>query len=564
MSVSEPPTRPVTPDPALSALAERNRDESPADSVSDDGKFNAPKVVLLIVIALAPFWAIPVAHLASDPDTATGFSQYELPYYVANGRAAFERGNGVFYPNPYDPSAKAPSIYVHWLPWCFGLLTAKLGFDPGDVILTFTFFASIVFAWATWQLVALRSNSDRQQNLSFLLAMWGGGVLCAAGTIAAMANSQTWLASVLQFDPGQGMWFLNWGRNSLFPTEAIYHALVAWCWVSEIRRHRRAANISLLLLATTHPWSGIELLLTINFWRAIEFLRSRDAVNRNQLSISIATLVAFLGYYKIWLPGFPSHAELQNVWELNWSLSWTSAALAYLPVAIPCGVLLRRKLATGSLGRTEQFLLAALFVATGLAFHDRLIPPVQPLHFTRGYVWMPLFLLSLPVVFDWCHAWTQASHVKAAMVCAFAGCLFLSDNIVFSIVHSQRQFSKTDGFHLMTDERALLQTLHNLPDTTGRIVLTESETLNYLLPTYTNVRPWLGHHFNTPSFPVRKATWDGCFEDDRVHADRIPQEVDVVIARRSRNALSLTQDSAWRPLDLQNGAWNGWSRALGK
>ena len=277
MSVSLQPSKPPAVQARLDNVAsDRSTAESDSSDLLNDGPFNAPGVVLLLVVALVPFWAIPVAHLASNPQTATGFFQYELPYYVANGRAAFERGDGVFYPNPYAPSPDAPSVYVHWLPWSLGLLTAKFGFDPGDVIFTFTFFASIAFAWATWKLVALRTEPGRQQNLSFLLSMWGGGLLCVAGMIFGLANSQAWLDSVLQFDPGQGMWFLNWGRNALFPTEAIYHTLVAGCWVAEIRRQRIAANVCLLLLATTHPWSGIELLLTINLVLKFMFCKVKE------------------------------------------------------------------------------------------------------------------------------------------------------------------------------------------------------------------------------------------------------------------------------------------------
>ena len=70
----------------------------------------------LLCLSVLPFLAIPIAHLLSNIQTATGFFHYELPYYVANGRAALERGNGLFYPNPFDPAADAPAIYAHWLP----------------------------------------------------------------------------------------------------------------------------------------------------------------------------------------------------------------------------------------------------------------------------------------------------------------------------------------------------------------------------------------------------------------------------------------------------------------
>ncbi|MEQ9406251.1 MAG: hypothetical protein RIK87_00940 [Fuerstiella sp.] len=614
------PTPPAARTPAAMDRLRTPAGGSGAAADVPDSGFSAPRMVGLLVLSLIPFWAIPVAHLASEPTTATGFFQYELPYYVANGRAAFERGNGVLYPNPYDPSPDAPAIYVHWLPWMLGLLTAQAGADPGDVMLTLTFFASLFFAWATWQLVRLRIPSGRGRPLAFLAAMWGGGLLSAAGIAANLLSSVTWTDSILQFDPGQGMWFLNWGRNALFPTEAIYHAIVALCWVAEIRRRRMSANIWLVLLATTHPWSGLELLLTINLWRGVEFLRARydkaeqssllidstdqrqtpspDAadklspesenirtVTRNQLSMSIFLLAAFLGYYKIWLPLFPQHAALQQVWELDWHLTWTSAALAYLPVLLPCVLWLTNRGRSSPVAdsgitddqpeaateqqtpseadrSTRRFLVCALCVAAGLAFHDRIISPVQPLHFTRGYVWMPLFLLGLPKLMTWWQIARQGSVLPMATA-VLAVALLFADNLLFAAVHCQRQFAGQDGFHLDVHERALLATLHHTPATQGTTVLTDSQTVNYLLPTYAHVRPWIGHHFNTPDYPQRHDTWQRCFPSNRVDLSAVPDDIDLLVLQRSRDASALQTDPAWDVLPLKNGQWLAWIRTAG-
>ena len=556
MSVSTPPSPPKIDSRNVGDFD--GVDETTAEHGSASGRFTAPKTVGLLVLVLLPYWIIPLGHVASNPATATGFFQYELPYYVANGRAAFERGNGVFYPNPYDPADEAPSIYSHWLPWAFGFLTAKAGFDPGDVILAFTFFASLAFALSTRELVRLRTESHGYEVFGFLGAMLGGGTLCLVGAFVGAFTAESFTDSVLQFDPGRGMWFLNWGRNALFPTEAIYHALVAGCWIFEIGRRSSLANVLLLLLITTHPWSGLELLFTINLWRATEYLVERTSTSRNQLIVSVVALAAFLGYYKVWLPSFPSHAELQDVWELNWSVTWTTAALAYVPVLIPCLIRIRRQMKARQITRPERFLICALFVAVGLAFHDRLIKPVQPLHFTRGYVWMPMFLLGLPVMLEWLKAFRQRSR-RFGIAVVVVLLLIVADNLIFSALHFHRQFTKLDGFHLDTDERALLATLHN-SQYASHVVLTESETLNYLLPTYAHVRPWLGHHFNTPRFPERKETWKQCFESQSIDSSQIPSDVDLVILRLRSDAASLISDDEWQLTDLQNAGWQGWKR----
>ncbi|MEZ6059664.1 MAG: hypothetical protein R3C19_04815 [Planctomycetaceae bacterium] len=522
------------------------------------------KTLLFSGLLLLPFWMIPIAHLLSSPDTATGLFQYELPYYVANGRAAFERGDGIFYPNPYDPSPNAPVIYAHWLPWVLGWLTAKCSADPGDTILAVTFFASLMFAVATRTLVRQRLGTGQgtgpskgTERVAWMTAMWGGGLLSFAGLLLPTPTGTAGIETLLRFDPGNGLWFLNWGRNALFPTEAVYHTLVAVCWVFELRERRGISTACLLFLATTHPWSGIELLLTIMFWRTVQLLRRRNRSSAAWWLLCGSLMAGFLAYYKIWLPSFPEHAELQSVWELDWSLSWTTAIPAYGPISVAALLYVTGRMKSGSCSGSDQFLLCAFVVAAGLAFHDRLIAPVQPLHFTRGYVWMPLFLLALPKLTEWWQrAWSRSLSARVLAVTLVA--MLCSDNAAFSIVHTIRQYSGKDGFYLTADDRALL---HDLPEKCpGAVVLTESETLNYLAPAYGGVRPWLGHHFNTPQFPVRRERFEAGFPGSRVSVSQIPPEVDVLLIRRDRDASALADSGRWIDIDLHNAGWSAWLR----
>jgi hypothetical protein len=73
-------------------------------------------IVLVVGLALLLWLTILAVHYAGNGESATGFIQYDQPYYVANGRAVFDRDNGVLYPNPSDADADAPMIYFHWLP----------------------------------------------------------------------------------------------------------------------------------------------------------------------------------------------------------------------------------------------------------------------------------------------------------------------------------------------------------------------------------------------------------------------------------------------------------------
>jgi hypothetical protein len=71
------------------------------------------QIVLVVGLSLLSWMTILAAH------------------YVANGRAVFDRGNGLLYPNPSDADANAPVIYFHWLPWILGAVVTQLSIAPG-------------------------------------------------------------------------------------------------------------------------------------------------------------------------------------------------------------------------------------------------------------------------------------------------------------------------------------------------------------------------------------------------------------------------------------------------
>ncbi len=517
----------------------------------------------LVLAGVLPFWLPPAAHVVGDPETASGLYFYELPYYIANGRAAFDRGNGVLYPNPYDPSASAPAIYVHWLPWMLGLSTAVLGLDPGVAMLLLGLLASLAMSAATLRLVRFLTPPGASAWRWYLLAMWGGGLLAAAGAVFG-SGGPSWTESVLSFDPGRGLWFLNWGRNALLPTEAAYHAIVATCWLLELKQHRRGSNLCLLLLATTHPWSGLELLLTISVWRGVLWLESRTRENLWQVLLSGGLLMAVLAYYKLWLPSFAAHAQLQHVWELDWSISGITAVLAWGVVAVPAALRVRSSWSRGALSRPDRFLMCAVAVAAGLALHDRFMKPVQPLHFARGYVWLPLFLLALPWFSAAARRW-MAGGMAGRLALSAAVIVMVSDNAVFCVAQSARQYAGTDGFFLTADDRALLQQLNNEGRlrATAPVVLVDSLRLNYLLPAYSRTRPWLGHMFNTPDYAARLKRVERCFEPGGVSLRDVPPEVEFLVVRAGHD-LPLQESPGWVPVadgpNPANAAWRVWIR----
>ncbi|MCA9058348.1 MAG: hypothetical protein KDA85_07610, partial [Planctomycetaceae bacterium] len=573
------------------------KDQSSADESREPPQTSLPPAWLLI-LALLPFWLIPLAHSISSPETSTGLFEYEVPYYLANGRAIWSRGNGLSYPNPYNPDPAHPNIYFHWLIWAFGSATVWLDADPGAVWFTFTWLGSLAMGIMTWRLTGLRIPASGPQKLMYFLACWGGGLLSLAGILTA----DSWLSSTitpgtgpndlvslfLSVDPGKGQWYLNWGRNATLATEAVYHAIVAAAWFTEIRGRRWGTTLFLVALATTHPWSGLELLLTVSVWRGYCWLRvvnqhtGRRFGNAEFLhaSVSGGILVAFLSYYKLWLPSFTQHNLLQHAWQLEWTLPTSAALLAYGLVAIPAAVHLASRLKLEAILRlsvetehgkptrhngetglsaTDGFLCCALVVACGLSFHDRLAPAVQPIHFTRGYIWMPLFLLGVPVISRWLQTLMRSGwRGRIALTAVLLMATF--DNVTFSAASIQRQLNCRAGFHLDQEERVLLSFLNQR--TRGEIALCDSESLNYLLPAYTDVRPWLGHHFNTPDYPIRLKQKQRVFLNASVHAGEIPAEVDVLAVRLATDQQELRHSVDWIALKTPCSEWQVWERVV--
>src|SRR5439155_21748675 len=87
--------------------------------------------ILWPALGVVPFLSIYLAHYASPLGIPTGFIHGDMPYYAANGREIFERGNGLAHPNPYDPDPHAPVIYFHWFTWVLGFAIKKIGIEPG-------------------------------------------------------------------------------------------------------------------------------------------------------------------------------------------------------------------------------------------------------------------------------------------------------------------------------------------------------------------------------------------------------------------------------------------------
>ncbi|MBK7944710.1 MAG: hypothetical protein IPJ85_05095 [Flavobacteriales bacterium] len=184
-------------------------------------------VLLLLLPAVLFYWA----HFRpKDPRLIpTGFVQYDQPYYMANARQYLDgRSDGWRYALPFSPSAAATPAHFQPQTMLLAGLWRITGADPGKLFVAFGAAAAIVFVLLSVCLL----DQVLERTAPVLLTVvfvWGGGLLALAGFSISMLQDMDWRMAALsafRFDPGDGWWFLNLGRNLIFPMGVLPRALL--------------------------------------------------------------------------------------------------------------------------------------------------------------------------------------------------------------------------------------------------------------------------------------------------------------------------------------------------
>jgi hypothetical protein len=145
---------------------------------------------------------------------------------------------------------------------------------------------------------------------------------------------------------------------------------------------------------------------------------------------------------------------------------------------------------------------AAAATAFVLSNHQWFMSPHQPLHFTRGYVWLPLFLLGLPALFQITAAIGAriAAPLKTPLALLALAAASL-DNATF--ISRNVRGAAFEQIYLAPAEREVLGELRKHPP--RGVTLVVDLKLGYLATTYAPVRTWVGHIHNTPRFGERRS-----------------------------------------------------------
>ncbi len=483
------------------------------DSVTSDAATSRRiiKDVLVAFLYATPVFVYYAAHFmfrTSAGGEPTGFVIYDMPYYMANARQYLEQGfTQVLYANPFDYPIGSPRIYFQPLIYLLGLLLSVHPSTPGIPFVIVGFIATIASFYILRRLLRVfyPDLSGGIRIVTEISIAWGGGVLAIAGILRSLAAGRA--IEPLMYDPFNGMWFLNLGRNFIFPTEAVYHMLVLGLFLAlAVRRHRTAYGL-LWLIAMSHPFTGLQFAVIAFLWVFLEkqFLQSGE-YEWKHVGFAVLPLVFVVGYYLYYLPYFPSHLALMRQWTLAWTLDLYPMLGGYGIVGAL--VLYRCRTKERFLECFSQpfarFLAVMFLVSFVLANHEFFLRPRQPIHFTRGYVWTPLALLGIPMV---AQLWKRVrrTRILPVLLAAVWLLLILSDNLTFFAIDMQ----KTRGIYLTREQTAALSDIDSIAN--EPLLVSDNLVLSYMATVYSSARPFVGHWSNTPDALSRFRVQDTLF-----------------------------------------------------
>jgi hypothetical protein len=464
-----------------------------------------------LALMLPAAWPYLVHCLDSTRGAATGFIGIDMPVYMANAREHFDAGS-LTYGNPFSPYYDTPSIYFQPMTLLLGVVWRVTGLDPGLIFVGFGLVAAVVcvrVAIALYRQLVGLENWVHWTGL--LMFVWGGGVIALAGFAFNTITGDA-AAALFRFDAGEGWWFLNLGRNLVFPTEAFYHALFLGCILALVQRRFTAALLLAALVSISHPFTGVQLLLILAAWCFLEriFLQS-DAMPDSFVLGSGLLLALHLGYYLLFLSQFPEHRAVMEQFAQPWVYQAKHFVPAYLLVGGLAFWRMRRLGLAREILRTSanRLLLTCFAVSFVLANHEFAMDPIQPAHFTRGYVWTPLFLLGAPVLMKLMATLLSSRRrvLGPLAVAAIVG-LFIADNALWLATRTAPL-----GVYTTADQRELLAWM-DTPELRGAVVLAEQPEIGYLATVYTPLRAWHSHLFNTPHGRERRQQARAFFQDD--------------------------------------------------
>lgn len=473
------------------------------------------------LVAIAIFAGILHSWHARTPEgyRFTGFTQGDMPTYVANARTIARSPSGILYANPYDLRERPAYIYLQLPVTLLGWLL-RAGLPP------FLAFEPIRFVFGVSMYVALGMvlrrlfGRGRWFWTAFAITGFGGGLAWLLSAIPS-PPATTYAQRVMWHEREYYWWFLDLFRNVMYPFELVYHALLLGQVVALQARRWRAANALLLLGALSNPFLGLQML---GLQCGAAAWAWRESARARWVALAIGCGLAL--YYAVLLPLDPVAAGIrrQHLEALTAPLGLRSLAVGHGLGLAGIGAFLLHRSFRREVLRDWNF--APVIVLAGwtllLSQNSRIpgLPDVQPMHFTRGYLFVGSWILTL--------AWLRRFAVpRWALPLLIV--LTLPDNAMFA----RNQWvipPKIPELVLDPGRAAVVEFFAKQP--AGRCAGCLDTALSLHISTMPRHRSLLGLPPVTPDYAERRSWLAKTLESPAVETHGVFARVDALIVRR--------------------------------
>lgn len=419
-----------------------------------------PGIPIFIVVFIPSIFQIFWKVNSPEGFYYPGFLISDQNTYTAIFRSVLERGNGITYSYPYaakdtdNPAIffQLPFTLLAWI-WkiCGGnLLSAweifRYIFGVGFYYLAYLFINDLFKKIYPNEFA--NKNAKKIINIFFLILIFGGGFAWFVGTFKYLSlrlfmvggEYPYFLDSFTSIEKQYAGWMLNLFRNVFHPPEMQYHFFFFLAVYGIIRQKPIFIFIGEFMACISGVFVAIELSGIIIFYFALESIITRKKECVKKLIISLTIFIFFLLYYKVFLMQFPiakilvdQHLiNLHNVIQLHAYFPAYGILIFTAPL-----VFLNKNFRKILLGKPEGRLMIAWFIVVLLLMqNDKILTlkrSIQPPHFTRGYMYTALFLISALGIFPYLMQISNISIKKLNIFLVISLLFFIPDNVISTI-----------------------------------------------------------------------------------------------------------------------------------